>query len=227
MKRHVKPAAYARHRGVTRQAVHDALRRGRIHREDDGLIDPRRADREWAANTSPTNGGERGRKGTRRGRKAQAPATPKPSTLTASPETRTTTAKPRGRWSKAAPSPPEASSIEAPKPAADAPEPPLPAAGQGLIDAKTVRENWAGRRAELDYRQRAGELLDRAEVVKAIGDGARAVQERLLGLIPRLSQTLAPERPPHEVAMMLTEEITRALAGLTQLLARFAGEEAA
>ncbi len=47
-------SAYARHRGVSRQAVHLAIRTGRIRRCADGKIDPVVADREWLANTAPT-----------------------------------------------------------------------------------------------------------------------------------------------------------------------------
>jgi hypothetical protein len=53
--------AYARHRGVSDTAVHKAIHAGRITPEDDGTIDPERADAEWAQNT------EAPRVGTRRG----------------------------------------------------------------------------------------------------------------------------------------------------------------
>ena len=43
--------AYARHRGVTDTAVRKAIQTGRITPEDDGTIDPNRADRDWARNT--------------------------------------------------------------------------------------------------------------------------------------------------------------------------------
>jgi hypothetical protein len=55
-------AQYARHRGVSRQAVYKALGEGRIVRELDDTIDPDRADRLWAQNTNPfsrwSSGGE-------------------------------------------------------------------------------------------------------------------------------------------------------------------------
>jgi hypothetical protein len=53
-------AAYARHRGCSRQAVYKALETGRITRGPDGSIDPAKADAQWLANTSPawTTGGE-------------------------------------------------------------------------------------------------------------------------------------------------------------------------
>lgn len=42
---------YARHRGVTHQAVMRALKEGRITKEADGSIDPDKADEQWEANT--------------------------------------------------------------------------------------------------------------------------------------------------------------------------------
>ncbi len=56
---HLNQPAYARHRraaglgGVTRQSVETALADGRIHLEEDGKIDPERADADWEANTDP------------------------------------------------------------------------------------------------------------------------------------------------------------------------------
>lgn len=47
-------SAYARHRGCSRQAVHLALRTGRIRRTPDGKIDVAEADRMWQANTAPS-----------------------------------------------------------------------------------------------------------------------------------------------------------------------------
>src|SRR5689334_9685469 len=52
-------SAYARHRGIKRQSVHQAVKEGRIHLTDDGKVDSETADREWAASTHPWNGGKR------------------------------------------------------------------------------------------------------------------------------------------------------------------------
>ena len=46
--------AYARHRGVSPEAGSKAVKAGRITVEPDGKIDPKRADREWEANTDPS-----------------------------------------------------------------------------------------------------------------------------------------------------------------------------
>ena len=49
----VSQAAFARHRGVSRQAVARAIAEGRIHALADGRIDVAIADRAWDANTDP------------------------------------------------------------------------------------------------------------------------------------------------------------------------------
>lgn len=46
--------AYAKHRGVSTEAVSKAVRTGRITAGPDGKIDPERADREWEENTDPS-----------------------------------------------------------------------------------------------------------------------------------------------------------------------------
>lgn len=43
--------AYARHRGVSNTAVHQAIKTGRISQESDGRIDPDKADEQWERNT--------------------------------------------------------------------------------------------------------------------------------------------------------------------------------
>ncbi len=49
----VSQAEYARHRGVSREAVRRAIAAGRIKLERDGLIDPEKADLAWRENTVP------------------------------------------------------------------------------------------------------------------------------------------------------------------------------
>ena len=52
-------AEYARHRGVSRQAVLKAVRTGRIHLDPEGRIDRQQSDVAWMANSDPTRGGPR------------------------------------------------------------------------------------------------------------------------------------------------------------------------
>ena len=46
-------SAYAKHRGVSRQAVYKAIKAGRIAQNDDGSIDAGKADRDWSTNSDP------------------------------------------------------------------------------------------------------------------------------------------------------------------------------
>lgn len=46
--------AYARHRGVSPEAVSKAVETGRITVNANGKLDPKKADREWEANTDPS-----------------------------------------------------------------------------------------------------------------------------------------------------------------------------
>ena len=52
-------AGYARHRGVSRQAVYRALAVGRITRDRDGRIDVQATDAQWEETTDPLRGGRR------------------------------------------------------------------------------------------------------------------------------------------------------------------------
>jgi hypothetical protein len=52
-------AAYARHRGVTRQSVNQAVREGRIRLTRGGLVNMALADATWSGSTNPTRGGDR------------------------------------------------------------------------------------------------------------------------------------------------------------------------
>ncbi len=49
--------AYARHRGVSNTAVHKAIKTGRISLEEDGTLDPEKADQQWQKNTNPIRQG--------------------------------------------------------------------------------------------------------------------------------------------------------------------------
>ena len=49
----VSRRAYAKHRGVSEMAVRKAIKSGRISVEDDGMIDPEKADKQWDTQTDP------------------------------------------------------------------------------------------------------------------------------------------------------------------------------
>lgn len=216
MQRRVTQAAYARHRGVSRQAVAYAVKIGRIHLGKDGRIDVPSADRAWLANTSPINGGRRA--GAGRPRRAAAAVQ-----TSATPSAR----GPRRRPVAAPPAPAESG---AQAPAAVEEPPPANEVHQGLTAAKTTREEWAGKLAELNYRERAGELLERAEVLRGLEDAGRGLRDTLFSIPPRLANVLAAETVPSNVRVRLEEEISQALANFARTLedlARGAPAEAA
>jgi hypothetical protein len=230
MPRRLRPAAYARHRGVSRQAVHYAIAVGRIRLGADGLVDVASADRAWAASTSPINGGRRP-SARRKPRKRAAPAG---ATAAAVP---TIAPLDAGASSPGVPIPralavaagllPGLPSEPRPEDPAEADEPQAPAPGQGLISAKTTREEWAGKLAELSYRERAGELLERDEVHRLLGDVAREIRDSLYGIPSRLSNVLAAETVPAAVHELLDQEITQALGALSRGFEATGAEEAA
>lgn len=228
MLRRVRPAAYARHRGVSRQAVHYAIKVGRIRLGPDGLVDVPSADRAWAASASPLNGGHRAGAG-RKPRVRKPPAAPG-SVPTIAPLD-------SGANSPGVPIP-RALAVAAgllpglpleprPEEPAAVDEPQAPAPGQGLISAKTTREEWAGKLAELSYRERAGELLERDEVHRLLGDVAREIRDSLYGIPSRLSNVLAAETVPAAVHELLDQEITQALGALSRGFEATGAEEAA
>lgn len=61
---------YARHRGVSHQAVMRALKEGRITKEADGTIDPDKADAQWDQNTDFSRNPDKARRTVR----GEAPA---------------------------------------------------------------------------------------------------------------------------------------------------------
>lgn len=242
----VSKAAYARHRGVTRQAVDYALKVQRITAEPDGRIDVAKADAAWLANTHPIHGGVRivhGRAagaGTRtaragsRGPRAKSRPAPAAAPQSDAPDRASTlppdpAAQPRAGGGSLPVLPTD------PRPEAAAPE--VSAAGggadaelpkssseiegegdsrSGLIDAKTKREEWAAKLTEMDYRKRAGELVEADQVRRVLTEGARAVRDALLSIPPRVCRVLAPEQTPAEVKAILEDEITKALDGLVK-----------
>jgi len=219
MARRVKLAVYARHRGVSPPAVRQAIKAQRIAVGADGLIDVRAADRAWARNTSPINGGRRAGAGRKPRGRAQTSAPV--ARGRAEPRAPRAAARTNGAAPPVLPVLPTQPSLEEPE------APASPAAGQGLIDAKTTREGWAAKLAELDYRHRAGELLERDEILKALGDAAREVRDGLYGIVPRVQGVLAPEQAPGDVAAVLNEEIAKALGALERRLLELAGAAAA
>lgn len=143
-------ADYARHRGISKQAVNKAVKAGTIPLMPDGKIDFAEADRARADNGDPAR------------RLSLEPESPAPT-----PSGRATT-EPK----------PE------PEPAAEAAAGGPPEAGGLTFNAaKTAREAYQAKIAQLDYEQRVGQLLPRREVEDAMATSGRKIRQGLDGLV--------------------------------------------
>ncbi len=190
---------YARHRGITRQAVFIAKKDGRLVIGADGLIDVKASDAKWAAATPGLEGGVVRTKKTARARAVPTPpATP---AEVASPEVEK----------------PEAPPAPAPQDTPAVPPPLAPASTPTLVDAKTRREMAMAEKAELDLRSRRGELLEVEVVRKAVFDIMRSVRERLFAIPTRLAPELAGANTPAKVRVLLEGALEEALADLQRL----------
>jgi phage terminase Nu1 subunit (DNA packaging protein) len=156
----ITQAEYARQRGVSRAAVTDAVKSGRICLID-GKIDPEVANIQWLKNT--------------RTPKLAAPSTPDPV-----PDTAIT---------------------------------------QTLYDlqlARAKRETHEANLAEMKERQRAGELVELAQVHLAYTTLAAQLRAALERIPDKLSSRLAAESDEHTVHTLLLAELDQALLDMAR-----------
>lgn len=168
--------AYARHRGVSAPAVLKAVASGRLKaslvRDEQGhakVADVALADREWTAATDIT----------------KAPLAVKARAAAAA----------RVNSSSPAPPPPATPAAEvASAEVASADDDNESESGfQGtlsLSDALAQEKTWKARLAELDYKQRSGELVDAADVEARIVEDYGQCRTKLLGLARKAKSAL-------------------------------------
>jgi phage terminase Nu1 subunit (DNA packaging protein) len=87
-------------------------------------------------------------------------------------------------------------------------------AGPTYMQARTLREAYQAKLAELEYRERSGQLLDRAAAEAESLALGRELRETLLVLPPRLAQALAESSDPHECEAILEAALLEALETL-------------
>ncbi len=171
---------YAAHRGVSQPAVSKAIKTGRIRVGPDGRIDPAQADRDWIRNTDPekqANGHTGG---------AKAPKIP--------PTRASTLAKPATPHSAApAPTPPPR-----PRPAPDPEEEASPKIDYNR--ARTVRETFAAKLAELEYKEKSGQLVKQDEVKIGLFKVFAILKTHVLGIHSKCR--LQSEIPPKVVDLI-------------------------
>ncbi len=152
-------AEYARHRGVTRAAVSQAIKSGRITLEADGNVDPETADDEWSANTQENQIGD----------------------------------EPRDDYQN--------------------PEKNKERAAQ-LAEWRMRREKAVAMSAELDLRQRMGELVEVFKVDRELTGIFAGITEALETMADRLAPSLAGLSDVNDVHRELREESRKVLRDL-------------
>jgi hypothetical protein len=104
-----------------------------------------------------------------------------------------------------------------PKPAATATADPPPAAVKGgppLAVSKQVKAAYEAKLAELDYKERSGEMVNLQDVRKEAARLARQVRDLLLIIPSRNAAKVAVMSDTEEIRALLQAEIESALRGL-------------
>ena len=89
--------------------------------------------------------------------------------------------------------------------------------GGNFNESRARKEHWAARRAELEYKQRAGELIPRDEVRAKEFAVARKLRDRILGFPARLANWVPPE-----AMKIITDECDTLIRELQEDAARIA-----
>lgn len=213
---------YAKHRGVSAEAVSKAVRSGRIStipgpKPGQRLIDPDIADREWAANT------EHGKR--KKDFAAEMSGTPVELELTDEPppelldelplpeEEPAPTRRMRSALDAAAAEEIAQELLE--RGGDDEDESPKTAS---FAKSRALREAYAARLAKLAYEEKAGKLIAVDTVKQEAFKTGRVIRDRMLNIADRLANELAADSDPRSVHRKLTEEIKQALGKLAEEL---------
>jgi hypothetical protein len=100
-----------------------------------------------------------------------------------------------------------------PKPA-QLPGEALPKGGPSLADGKRVKALYDAKLAELEFKERVGELGSIEKMKREAFTLGKAVREGVLGIIPRLGADLAAMTDRFEIERRLEDELTTALRAL-------------
>lgn len=204
--------AYAAHRGVSHTAVGKAVATGRISTLPDGSIDPDVADREWNANTDPTQ--QRGAHARAMGvataaetRAAAPPAGTKPvpaAALQAVDDTLREAGVASGGGASAG---------------TDAGD-----AGEGggevsFLRARMANEVLKAQTAKVRLQKLKGELVDRARATSYVFDLARRERDAWMNWPPRVAANMAADLgvDPHQLEQVLDKYLRTQLAELAEV----------
>jgi len=179
-------AEYAQRKGVSRPAISQAIKAGRVVVLDDGRIDIEASDRVWDAKTD-----------TLQSLRANAP-------------------KRRAQALADEPHKPSPADRPDHGLAASAPQAPLSRVIYDFESARAKRETHAANIAEMEERKRAGELCETSAVLMTmttIGSNFRTALERVAD---KLADRVAAEADPHTCHQIISGEITQALEQLAK-----------
>jgi hypothetical protein len=196
---------YARHRGCAPNAVSKAINSGRIRAavtfDAAGKfvgIDAARADALWAGNTDPVEAARNGKFYDQPQAAADDGITPRESGARA-----------------------DAAGNERPPVAVQAGEldfqQPAPAASSKASDndsylkARSEREQYAAKSAQLDYLKTVGKLVEAAAVRREVGEALAQLKTSLLRVPERSAQLLAAEGDPARITRILGDELRMVL----------------
>lgn len=180
-------AEYAKRKGVSRPAISQAIRAGRVVVGEDGRVDVEASDRVWDAKTD-----------TLQSLRANAPKR-RAQALADEPHR---SSPPAGRPGQGA------AGSESPAP--------LSRVIYDFESARAKRETHAANIAEMEERKRAGELCETSAVLMTmttIGSNFRTALERVAD---KLADRVAAEADPHACHQIISAEITQALEQLAK-----------
>lgn len=86
--------------------------------------------------------------------------------------------------------------------------------GPSYAQSRAIKEAYAAKMAQVNYEQKAGNLIDADEVRKAVRQIARTVRDSLMNIPDKLAPILTAETELDEVHKILTEEVRNACEGL-------------
>lgn len=194
---------YAEYRGVSESAVRKAIATGRITLEDDGTIDPVKADLEWGSQTDPAK---------QRGAHAQA----------AQIRSAESTARAKSAEMKPVPkaaidSVNETLTEAGAQPAADAPG--VDGGEMSFLKARMANEVLKAQTAKVRLQKLKGELVDRPKAVSMVFDLARRERDAWISWPPRVAANMAAELgiDAHKVEVILDKYLRSHLMELAEL----------
>lgn len=180
-------AEYAQRKGVSRPAISQAIRAGRVVVVEDGRVDVEASDRVWDAKTD-----------TLQSLRANAPKR-RAQALADEPHRSPPPADRPGQGA-----------------AGSEPPAPLSRVIYDFESARAKRETHAANIAEMEERKRAGELCETSAVLMTmttIGSNFRTALERVAD---KLADRVAAEADPHACHQIISAEITQALEQLAK-----------